>query len=328
VKKIVSLAFFAGIILICADAQEKPAWVDTPSAVYPQRLYVSAVGSGRDRRSAETAAFSALTSYFKQSISTEINIKDTERQANGRSDSESQMSQTIAAVSALDSLIGAEIKSAWNDAKNKSWFAAAVMEKAKCARLYAGELDKAINEINALIDISDGVSFETISRCQKAEVTLGKADVNALLLSMLDGPNRQAEISQLGDRIRAVRDAAKSIPVDVRVKGDVNGRLKAAFAKIFTAAGFRTGERNSRFVLEVALTMEPVTLGRYFNTRYTVNAVLKDTRTESDLFTYSAANREAHPASQTEADNRAVIGAERKIEEEFPEALQEYLESN
>jgi hypothetical protein len=327
VKKRVSFVFFAGIILAYAGAQEKPAWVDTPSAVYPQRLYVSAVGSGRDRRGAETAALGNLTSYFKQSISSEINIKDTERQANGRSVSESQMSQSIAAVSALDSLIGAEIKSAWNDAKTGSWFAVAVMEKAKCVRLYAGELDKAIDEINALIDISDGVSFETISRCQKAGIALGKADVDALLLSMLDGPDRRAEISQLGAAIRAAQDAARSIPVDVQVKGDVNGRLRAAFAKIFTAAGFRTGERNSRFVLEVALTMEPATLGKYFNTRYTVNAVLKDTRTGTDLFTYSAANREAHPASQAEADNRAVIGAERKIAEEFPEALQEYLDS-
>jgi hypothetical protein len=202
------------------------------------------------------------------------------------------------------------------------------MEKAKCARLYAGELDKAIGEVNALINISDGVSFETISRCQKAEASLGKADVNALLLSMLDGPDRRAEISQISARIRAVQDEARSIPIDVQVTGDVNGRLKAAFAKIFTAAGFRTGERNSRFVLEVAVTMEPATSGRYFNTRYTVNAALKDTQTKADLFTYSAANREAHPASQAEADNRAVIGAEKKIEEEFPEVLQEYLDSN
>jgi hypothetical protein len=74
--------------------------------------------------------------------------------------------------------------------------------------------------------------------------------------------------------------------------------------------------------------MDPATQGRYFNTRYTVNAALKDTRMGTDLFTYSAANREAHPASQAEADNRAVIGAEREIAEEFPKALQEYLDSN
>jgi hypothetical protein len=33
-------------------------------------------------------------------------------------------------------------------------------------------------------------------------------------------------------------------------------------------------------------------------------------------------------ASQADANNRAVIGAERKVTEEFPKILQEYLDSN
>jgi hypothetical protein len=56
--------------------------------------------------------------------------------------------------------------------------------------------------------------------------------------------------------------------------------------------------------------------------------VLKDTQTGADLFTFNVTNREAHPGSQEEANNRAVIGAERKVSEEFPEILQDYLNSN
>jgi len=122
-----------------------------------------------------------------------------------------------------------------------------------------------------------------------------------------------------------MKELKNSIPVDVRVAGDVGGRFKAVFAKAFTGLGFRTGSANSRFVLEVTVNLEPAPRNSYFNTRYTIDAVLKDTRNKSELFTYNIADRESHPSSQAEANNRAVIGAVRRIEEEFPGILKEHL---
>jgi hypothetical protein len=326
VKRSIFLFFIMSIASI--QAQDKPPWVDKPSAVYPDLLYVSAVGSGQDRRRAETGALGALTAYFKQSVTSTININDTERQVNGRSTSDSRMSLSIEAEAALDVLIGAEIKNTWNDPKNRNWYAVAVMEKDQCRKLYSGELNKTIDEINVLIDISRGISFKTITNCQRAQGILEKADMYALILTLLDGPNRQAEVARISARVVEILAEARAIPVDVRVRGDVNGRIKAAFTKAFTTAGFRTGTGNSPFALEIVVTMTPVTLGKYFNTRYTVDAVLKDTLSGTELFTYNAGNRESHPASQAEADNRAIIGAERKITAEFPGVLQDYLNSN
>jgi predicted fused transcriptional regulator/phosphomethylpyrimidine kinase len=312
---------------LAASAQSKPAWVDNPSAAYPARLYVSAVGYGANRQAAESNAVGSLTAFFKQSVSSSVRITDRETQVNGQSVSASDMSQSIEASAALDSLIGAEIKAVWNDTQNRLWYAAVVMEKAKCRGLYAAELDKAVREINALTDLSGGVAFETIARCKKARSLAGDADVYALVLVLLDGPNRQAEISRLFPKVSAALNEAQAIPVDVRVTGDVNGRIRAAFSGIFTAAGFKTGNRNSRYALEVTLTMAAAPKTAYFNTRYTIDAVLKDTRTGAELFTYNAANRESHPASQEDADTRVIMGAQRKITEEFPGVLQEYLNS-
>ncbi|MDR1444626.1 MAG: LPP20 family lipoprotein [Treponema sp.] len=324
-KKITFLFFMISTGFVYA--QTKPAWTDNPSALYPDSRYVSAVGIGRDRRRAESAALGALAAYFKQSITSSITINDAEIQVNGGSASASFMSQSIEAVAALDTLIGAEIKNTWEDA-NGNWYAAAVMEKAKCRGLYSAELDKAIDEIGVLIDTLYGVSFETIAKCKRAQGILGQAGVHAQILAMLDGPNRQGEVSRLALPVADVLAEARTIPVDVRVTGDTGGRFRAAFAGAFTAAGFRTGNRNSRFALEAKVTMSPAPQNRFFNTRYTVDAVLKDTQTGAEIFTYNAANRESHVASQADADNRAVIGAERTIVEEFPKTLQEYLNSN
>jgi hypothetical protein len=327
-KNILLFCVLGGLALAYTGAQDKPAWVDSPSAVYPEGLYLAAVGSGRDRRSAETNALGALAAYFRQSVTNTITISDFEQRINGRSTSETRMSQTIEAVSALDTLIGAEIKNTWNDTKTGIWFAAAVMDKARCGEGYAAELDAILYEISTLIDLSGGVEFETISKCQRARERIGKAGVYALILSMLKGPDRQTEVSRLDAGIAAVLAEAKAIPVDVRVRGDVNGRIRSAFAGAFTAEGFRTGSRDSRYAMEVTISFTPAAQGRYFNSRYTVDAVLTDTKTGSTLLSYSAAGRESHPASQEEADNRALTGAEQKIAEEFPALLQAYLDSN
>jgi hypothetical protein len=322
------VCFFA--LVFCAGlagyAQSKPAWVDNPSAAYPEQRYVSAVGYGAGREAAERNAVASLTAFFKQSVTSRVSIVDSEAQSGGRSVSRSFMSQSIEASAALDKLIGAEIKNTWNDAKNGLWYAVAVMDKSKCQKQYAALLDTAVAEIAALIDLSDGVAFASIARCRKAQGLTGEAAVHALVLALLDGPNRQSEVTRLVSQTDAALNEAKAIPVDIRVSGDVNGRVRAAFAGTFTAEGFKTGNRNSRYVLDVVLTTAPAPKTAYFNTRYTLDAVLKDTKTGAELFTYNAANRESHPASQEAADGRVIIGVQRKITEEFPAVLREYLD--
>ncbi|MDR2344235.1 MAG: LPP20 family lipoprotein [Spirochaetaceae bacterium] len=320
--------FFTLGILMSLSAQNKPAWVDKPSAVYPDSLYVSAVGAGADRRTAEKNAVASLTSFFKQSVTSRVSMSDSERQVNGNSFSESNLSRSVEASAALDKLIGAEIKETWDDTRNRVWYAAAVMEKSKCAAFYSAELDKTVHEVGSLIAMPDGLNFEAVAQCKRAQALTVNADTYALVLSMLDGQDRRQEISALAADVNAAFDRAKSIPVDVRVKGDSNGRIKAAFANVFTAEGLRTGGRNSRFVLEAALSASPAPKTAYFNTHYTVDAALVDTGTGAELFTFNIADRESHPASQEDADKRALIGAQRSIAENFPAALREYLEAS
>jgi hypothetical protein len=330
-KRIAVFVFFLfWVALGWVNAQgNKPVWVDKPSSFFPDVHFVSSVGTGQDRRQAEAGAVGSLASHFRQSVINSIMILDSERQENGRSvSSETESSQTIEAVSQLDSLIGVEIKDVWNDGRQKIWYALAVMDKAKCAPLYSEEIDKMVTGINNLIDVSEGVSLETISKCRQAQGLVDKADVLAFVHSMLGGRSRQAEISALSTRVSTTMDQAKAIPVDVRVTGDRDGRIRSVFAGIFTDAGFKTGNRNSRYTLEVTMVLSEAPKNQYYNTRYTVNAILKDTLNGTELFSYTIASRESHTQSQADADNRVYIGAERKIKAEFPEVLGEYLESN
>lgn len=324
-KKAVLITVLGAAALALLPAQAKPAWTDNPYAIYPARLYVCAAGLSPDRAAAEKNAAAALGSYFRQSVSSKVSVTDSEWQTAGGSVSQSSMSQSVEASSALDNLIGAEIKAAWRDERNGVWYTLAVMEKAACAPRYEAEVHKAVDEARALIDMSRGVDFDTAARCRRAQGVVRKAQEYAQILSMLDGPDRLPELTRLNGEIDGALAQALAIPVDVRVSGDTGGQIKAAFAEAFTGAGFKTGNRNSRFALEASLSIVPMPKGAYFNARYTVDAALKDTQSGAELFTYNVSNRESHPASQENAADRAVAGALRAVREGFPGVLQAYL---
>jgi hypothetical protein len=235
------------------------------------------------------------------------------------------MTQSIEAGAAMGNLIGVEIKETWYDTKNKTWWAVAVMEKAQGRERYAGELDKTIRDINLLSDISGGVSFKTTAKCTSARGLLPRAELYAQILSMLGGPDRQMELTRLVLKVDDTLKQAENMPVEIRVAGDVGGQFKAVFAKAFTDLGYRTSNNNSPIILDVTVNFEPAPRNSYYNTFYAVDAVLKDTRNKSELFTYNIKDRESHPSGQTEANNRAVIGAVRRIEGEFSGILREYL---
>jgi hypothetical protein len=90
---------------------------------------------------------------------------------------------------------------------------------------------------------------------------------------------------------------------------------------VFTDVGFSTGSAGSRYVLRAKFSLEPLARGEFYNTRYLVDAVLLDTQTGAELVSWNAANRAAHPESQREANNRAVIDAVRAIAGDFSPLL-------
>jgi len=310
--------------LVNLPAQTRPAWAGALGVTVDDAA-VSSVSAGGDQKTAENQALAQLTAYFKQSVSTRISLSASERQVNGASvGSTTEASQTIEAVSALDALMGAQTE-AWRDDRAKTWYARAALDKAEGRRSYAAELDKALAGIAALIDRGGGLTFESAGRCGKAAALVEQADMYALVLSMLDGPDRRAEVTAAAAAVREARQWAAALPVDVRVTGDVNGRIKAAFAAAFAAAGYQTGGRSSRYVLTATLTLSPSSASNRAFASYVIDAALLDTESGAALFTYTLTGREGH-RDQAQANNRAVIVAEQKIAAGFPEALREYLE--
>jgi len=317
---------------VVTSGGKKPAWVDSVESVYKRSQYAAAVGYANNREMAEKNAFANLTGFFGQSITADQTIKNTYSEAvkNGKTSGwtdNTNMENIIRTSASLETLAGAEIREVWHDTKNNVFYAAAVMEKSKAAAIYTEMVIANQNLIKNLITMTNAEknSMEGFSRYQFAAAV---ADINttyANVLKLLDALVPAGLVK--GDEYRLeAQNIAKSIPVGITVKNDKAGRIQGAFAKALSEVGFRSGGNNSRYILNVNITVSPVDLPNNTNkfARIELGADLTDNNTKTVLMPYNFNSREGHTTA-SEAENRAYFEAERKIGEEYKNLLSAYL---
>ncbi len=316
-----------------AQAKE-PEWVSAPRAAYPDAQYVSAVGYGADRESAEKNALGALIAVFGQSVKGEMTVSSRYSEAIKSGAIEvtegSDIDRAVKTSYDLESVVGAEIKAIWFDG-DKTTYALAVMERARAAMLYANLLQTNEETIAKLVAIP-AAERNTLDAYARYDLAAEIGDMNGRFLNVLSVVNPAAAAAKAGTvtrgdqlRVECLR-IAQSIPISVTVSNDRDGRIKAAFSQAISASGFKTGGTGTRYALEGTLTLSEVALKNNENkfARYIVDARLVDTATGSVLMPYNAQGREGH-ATMSEAENRAVRAAERKITEDFNKAFSGYI---
>ncbi|MDR1985958.1 MAG: LPP20 family lipoprotein [Treponema sp.] len=313
----------------------EPAWVSVPDAVYDKNIYVTAVGYGVDRNQAEKDALGRLVAVFGQSVQADLKTITSYSEAVSKGAvnvSENTVVQNAIKTSAgMDTLIGAEIEDVWFDSKN-TYYAVAVLEKAKASRLYSDMIrsnERIIDDLTAM-SLEEKQSLDGFSRYQLAATIADVNRVYANVLAIVGGPSGvgSGDIKK-GDNYRLeAMNITKSIPISVRVTDGRFSRIKDAFASALTKQGFRSGGTDSRYVLQVRVDFSPVEMPNQQNkfTRYAIEAHLIDTRDASVLLPFNISGREGH-ISLSEAENRAVVAAEKKINDTYGTVLSDYLAS-
>jgi hypothetical protein len=313
----------------------QPAWVNTPNSVYSPQVYVTAVGYGAERGTAEKAAFANLAALFGQNVQSEQIARTNYSQAvkDGVVSSwteNTELDNAIKTSVELDSLVGAEIKDYWYDGQSVH-YAVAVMEKQKTAELYADLIRSNEKIISGLITMSaaEKNSLDGYARYRLAGTVAdaNRTFANVLIVVGSQGTGINPGDMKKGDDFRLeAANIAKNIPIGVKVDNDRSNRIRGAFSEAINQAGFKSGGIDSRYVLNVDMELNPVDLPNNTNkfVRYVVNANLVDQNTKTVLLPYTVNGREGH-LSIAEAENRAVTGVERKIKDSYGGLLSEYV---
>ena len=342
IAAVIALLFFCA----CAGApsgekssggpQPLPEWVKSPYSKFSERQYIAITGSGSTVEEAGKNSFANLAGYFGQSIRDEQKISNIYQEAvkNGvtaKWSDTTTIDRTIATSAGLDLLVGAEVRDTWYDG-SRTYYAAAVMDRAKTAQIYTDMIKSNLVMIGNLINMTpqEKNTIEGFARYQFAAVV---ADINTSYSNVLKvtGAAGVAGLKS-GDeyRLEAI-EITKTIPVRVAVakqdEADRAGRIQGAFTKALSDYGFRTQAGGAPYTLEINLSLSEVQLPNQQNkfARYEIIANFIDTATRTGLLpSYSINGREGH-LNLPEAENRAIAAAERKINTEYRDLLAEYF---
>jgi hypothetical protein len=311
-----------------------PDWIYNPSPVYPEDRYISAVGYGSDRESAEKNALGALASVFGQTVKGETmaSYKYSEAVSGGliNINEGSEIDNAVKTSFEMQTLVGAELKDRWFDGKD-THYAIAVMDRLQSSLLYSDLIESNLQVIDHLLDIplNDRYSLDSYARYDLAAIIANANSTFMNVLSVLN-PASAAGIRDETRREDTYRleafTIAQNIPIRVTVQNDRDGRIESAFSSVLSGRSFKTGEDDTRYMLNVAVTLSEVELPQNPNVfvRYIINADLRDTVNDITLFPYSVSGREGH-TNLSEAENRALRVAEEKIKESYGAALDVYL---
>ena len=312
-----------------AVSASQPDWVRDPYTRYNRQTTVAARGSGNSREAAESSAFGNLVAFFGQSIEFNEMVAERYQEAvrNGLTANWSvntEVDTMVARSAGLNTLIGAEIGDVWND--GISYFAVAVLNRARAIETYTNIVRANQGMIENLLNMSQAEK-NTLDGYARYQFAATVADITTPYINLLSAIGSPVQGFRSGDDYRLeARNITRAIPISLRVQNDRSARVQGAFSKALSDLGFQSGGSNSRYALDVNVIISPVTItGSPYNwARMELSANLTDTGNNAVLFPYNFNLREGH-SSQSEADNRVILLAERKIDEEYARLLGAYL---
>ena len=309
-----------------------PGWTRSPYIKYNKQTDVAVVGTGGNRQEAEKKAFANLAAFFGQSIKIDEKIIESYQEAekNGITTSfgSTYAESSITTAAGIDSLVGAEIGDVWDDGKGLI-YAVAVLNKSRAAQIYPNMIKANKEMIEKLVNMpdEDKSTLDGVARYKFAAVV---ADINISygnLLSSIGVPELAKGLKKGGDYRLEAENIIKTIPVDIVVENDKSERVCGAFAKVFSDLGFIIRGNNPRYALKVKIIISPVEIpaSPHKWTRIELSANLTDIgQRRVVLLPYNFSDRTGH-STQLEAENRAYIEAERRINEEYKNLLSGYL---
>lgn len=313
-----------------------PAWVSNPAGVYSRDAYLFYVGDGSDRTKAELSAVNGLSAIFGQSIKSDFTSsqKMVQAKADGKVASNSVTGFSQDVMRSVDSgdLVGVEIKDFYFD--GTTWYAIAVLDKAKASDIYSEMIVKNAKAIKSLLEnaAADKNSLESYSAYDFAADISFENEKHYKKLSVINpdaAASLKVDIPSLNEINARKVEVAKNIPISVLVSGDTNGKIAAAFTEAIASLGFRTSLRaNVRYVLTCTLNFEKSATsdGKTQRCRYSLDSFILDSKTNHQFAPFTASGRESH-LSYPEAENRAVKSLEKKIKSDFTKSFSDYLKN-
>ena len=312
---------------------QEPRWVIDPYTAYPRDLYLAAVGYAPNRAEAEKKALAALTAIFGQSIQADFSAVATYTEAVSKgivnSSETTNIRDRVSTSTSLDTLVGAEIGSIWDDACG-TVYSVAYLDKERAIAVYGNMIRTNLTNIEKLTAMTPAEKnmLDGFARYRLAAIIAGINAKHAGVLAQCGGPTATSLNLPSVDALNIeASNIIKNVTVIISVKGDRNNRIRDAFTKAISGEGLRTRGNSPPYMLEVNVDLSEAVFPNNSNKfcRFTVSAELIENSTDSVMFPFSFTDRVGHSTYEG-AQAIALLQAEKIIREKYPAVFREYLE--
>ena len=334
-KKTILLSIILILILSCAAHASKrkssiPEWLKNPKAVYPEQMYLTAIGEGDSRNDAENMAAGNLARIFESNIKAEqtVNQRYMELTKNNKTDFEEQTDVTKSVnIQSQQTLFNIQFGESYTDDVGRV-SAIAYLNRMKTAEIYENKINKNAGRIDYFIGLSQK-SDDPIFKYAAMSAASVVSSINELLLVQLTiifpSAIDMLEIYYNHDKIiKDANTAAANVSCKIEIQNDEENKITIMLEELINDLGFVLSKEN---VLKIDgnILLEKTDLKRDLEfIRYELQINITDNK-DNVIVSMSEKGREGH-ISASEAEARAIRTLSKKINKNFKKKLIAYFD--
>lgn len=245
-------------LLIPANAEDTPLWYSNKNVIYPESVFIRAVGSGKSIQNAQDDALTQLALYFNAQISvnTETNYAFTQQNAAVSANRRASGSTAVISETELPSVQFSEPY--YNEARY-TWNVCGYIVKKDAAAVCRSSLQNGIEEVSLLLAASQNNDdvFSAFSAAAKAVDKAASLRRDAEMLRVLS-PGERDPIRSVFDLLtgceRRFSTLKRRMTFSVSVRNDPAGTFAVILQELLSSNGFICTEQNAQYLVEANIT--------------------------------------------------------------------------
>jgi hypothetical protein len=336
IKRFYSLCSLLLLLFGCASAPPKeekfPEWVLNPDALFPGKLYLTAVASGGSLEEAKERSITSLSSIF--SVNVNLNRKILEVYTEKKKNKEMidwQHSVDLLGRSVLTSkneLINVRTAKTYFDEKTATFYVLSVINKAETEMIYLEEIEKTDKSLVSFYKEA-GLAENKISKiiylkkCEEIiKIGEGLRSIHRILSLMGDTP--ELPIPKEDIEVELQRLKMETV-ASIETSGDEAEEFASYLREVVYLTGFSVGEENPDIIIKGKLGIKPLDFPREGEfVRWELTIDVKNAVTGNTMKTYTSSGREGSVSSES-ARGRALDAVKEELEGKFYEDFNSFL---
>lgn len=334
-SSLVFLSFLTSCTISPAFSSLKPDWLEGQSRKYPADLFLTGVGYGDDRKTAEDSAFAAIARIFQAEIHSKTSEleKYTQTDVKGKTyisrDIKIDQITSVATNKALEDVTIAEV---WNDESENRTYALAVMDRQHAMV----SIKEKISAIDSDIELMQQKAVTASDKIEKART------MRAILRSLLDREVYNTDLRMMNPAGTGIEPPAtlltvkqhlqdilsNEIHIGVQLEGAHHDGIRSSIVEGLTKEGFSVDEKGDAEKLDIlvrgVVSFENADLPEWKFVRWDITVDLVNPSSGKVFGSFTRHGREGH-LNFKEAEEKAVKSLQKDIANELSRQLVSFI---